>query len=199
VYATHDPPVTNPHPGTITYTGFPRTTNPSNFYKACWDTVAPVAGFQSRLEDNGTKSFFVGYNLFKSKYSTRATLGRHTMETRIDLDGNLYLPQVPIPENINITKVYVSQMALPEENVDPVQYISQELQDFFAPFATVLKITLPKWISGHYSKYHLDAHVFLAPLQDEDEITFPVAIPKQDVNGHVRPAFSENYVSLSSI
>ncbi|KAF9307922.1 hypothetical protein BG006_005641, partial [Podila minutissima] len=82
---------------------------------------------------------------------------------------------VPIPESVNITKVYVSRVALPEENVDPDQYISQGLQEFFAPFATVLKITLPKWISGHYSKYHLDAHVFLAPLQDEDEITFPEA------------------------
>ncbi|KAF9308876.1 hypothetical protein BG006_005249, partial [Podila minutissima] len=95
------------------------------------------------------------------------------MEAPINFGRNWYLPQVPIPKSVNITKVYVSQVALPEENIDPDQYISQGPQEFFTPFAMVPKSMFPKLISGHYSKYHLDAHVFLAPLQDEEEITFP--------------------------
>ncbi|KAF9316745.1 hypothetical protein BG006_003483, partial [Podila minutissima] len=78
------------------------------------------------------------------------------METPINFGRNWYLPQVPIPESVNITKVYVSQVALPDENVNPDQYISQGLQEFFTHLVMVLKITLPKLISGHCSKYHLD-------------------------------------------
>ncbi|KAG0008937.1 hypothetical protein BGZ82_004334, partial [Podila clonocystis] len=36
-----------------------------------------------------------------------------------------------------------------------------------------LKISLPKVVSGRYVKYHLDVHVFLAPLKDQQEIIFP--------------------------
>src|ERR1700743_3148405 len=35
IYATHYPPVTNPYPNTITYTGLPRTASPSDFHNAC--------------------------------------------------------------------------------------------------------------------------------------------------------------------
>ena len=173
IYATHFPPVTNPHPNTVTYTGLPRNINPSDFHNACWDTVAPLSGFKARLEDNGTKSFFMGYDLNNTNFDTREDLDRHVMATPVKFGGNTYLPQVPVPESINITKIYVSEATLPKEKCDPDQFISNGLLSYFTTFATVLKVTLPKVVSGHYVKYHFDAHVFLAPLPGMQEIVFP--------------------------
>ncbi|KAG0063743.1 hypothetical protein BGZ92_005923 [Podila epicladia] len=151
IYATHNLPVTNPLPNSITYTGLPRTVNPSDFHNACWDSVAPLSGYKTRTEENGTKSFFIGYDLVKTDFETKEELDYYVLKTPVNFAGNQYLPQIPVPENINITKIYVSEMALP----------------------TILKITLPKLVSGHYVKYHLDAHVFLAPLKGQQEIVFP--------------------------
>ncbi|KFH72132.1 hypothetical protein MVEG_02425 [Podila verticillata NRRL 6337] len=173
IYATHYPPVTNPYPNTITYTGLPRTANPSDFHNACWDAVAPLSGYRARSEDNGTKSFFIGYDLNKTDFDTRAELDRFVLKTPINFAGNQYLPQVPIPENVNITKIYVSEVSLPTEKCDVDLFISNGLVSYFSEFATVLKITLPKVVSGQYIRYHFDAHVFLAPLKGQQEISFP--------------------------
>ncbi|KAG0010571.1 hypothetical protein BGZ82_003395 [Podila clonocystis] len=106
-YATHNPPVTNPFPGTVTYTGFPHDTNARAFHNACWDTVAPVSGYQAQREDNGTKSIFIGYNLNATQYNTKAEFDQYIMSTPINFGGQRYLPQVPIPANIDISKVYI--------------------------------------------------------------------------------------------
>ena len=180
IYATHYPPVTNPYPNTITYTGLPRTASPSDFHNVCWDTVAPLSGYRSRAEDNGTKSFFIGYDLNKTDFQTRAEFDQYALKTPVNFAGNQYLPQIPIPENVNITKIYVSEVSLPTEKCDVDLFISNGLVSYFSEFATVLKITLPKVVSGQYIRYHLDAHVFLAPLKGQQEIAFP-AISKDNM------------------
>lgn len=81
------------------------------------------------------------------------------MATPVKFAGNTYFPQVPIPESVNITKVYVSEATLPKEKCDPDQFIGNGLLSFFTTFAIVLKATFPKLVSGHYVKYYLDAHV----------------------------------------
>jgi hypothetical protein len=173
IYATHYPPVTNPRPNTIIYTGLPHTANPSDFHNACWDTITPVSGYRAQVEENGTKSVFIGYDLIKTDFETKAELDRYVLKTPVIFAGNQYLPQVSIPENVNITKIYVSEVALPASKCDVDTFISYGLFSYFSTFATVLKITLPKLVSGQYIKYHLDAHVFLAPLEGQQEIVFP--------------------------
>ncbi|KAG0007867.1 hypothetical protein BGZ82_005049, partial [Podila clonocystis] len=106
-------------------------------------------------------------------FETRAELDHFVLKTPVNFAGNQYLPQIPIPENVNITKIYVSEVALPTERCDPDLFISNGLVSYFSTFATVLKVTLPKVVSGQYVKYHLDAHIFLAPLKGHQEIDFP--------------------------
>ena len=115
IYATHFPPVTNPHPDTVTYTGFPRNTNPSDFHNACWDTVAPC--LDSRLDWKiMAQSRFSWDTTSTTRISTlEKILIEHVMATPVKFGGNTYLPQVPIPENVNITKIYVSEATLPKE------------------------------------------------------------------------------------
>ncbi|KAG0072050.1 hypothetical protein BGZ92_004139, partial [Podila epicladia] len=137
------------------------------------DTIAPLSGYRARSETNGTRSFFVGYDLNKTEFETRADIDRFVMKTPVSFAGNQYLLQVPMPENVNITKIYVSEVALPSEKCDVDLFISNGLVRYFSKSATVLKITLPKVVSGQYVKYHFDAHVFLAPLKSQQEITRP--------------------------
>ncbi|KAF9310315.1 hypothetical protein BG006_004866, partial [Podila minutissima] len=140
IYATHFPPVTNPHPNTVTYTGLPRNINPSDFHNACWDTVAPLSGFKARLEDNGTKSFFIGYDLLKTDFETKAELNHYVLKTPVNFAGNQYLPQIPIPENVNITKIYVSEVALPTSHYVKYHF---DAHVFLAPLKGQQEIVFP--------------------------------------------------------
>ncbi|KAG0273821.1 hypothetical protein BGZ96_004643, partial [Linnemannia gamsii] len=153
------------HTPTLSPTQASRNTNPSDFHNACWDSVAPLSGFKSRLEDNGTKSFFMGYDLNNTDFDTREDIDPHVMATPVEFAGNNYLPQVPIPENVIITKVYVSE------------------------------VTLPKLVSGHYVKYYIDAHVFLAPLPDKVEIVFP-AKATDDMNLDTSAALAQVFKKI---
>ncbi|KAF9213600.1 hypothetical protein BGZ59_005121 [Podila verticillata] len=107
--------------------------------------VSASAWLQSRNDNTNRNT-----NLNKTEFETWAELNQYVLKTPVSFAGNQYLPQVPIPENIDITKVYVSEVALPTKKYYPPQNrVSQ------------------------YVRYYFDAHVFLAPLKGQQEITFP--------------------------
>ncbi|KAG0337123.1 hypothetical protein BG005_004139, partial [Podila minutissima] len=149
------------------YTGLPRNTNMSEFNDVCWDTICPTLGQTLDNEEDGTKTISIVYNPFVPGGPSQIDLRQRILTTPIVYQGQVYLAQLPTPDHVQITKIYVRNMDL-SWTMTREKYIQKGLLDVFGQFGKVVKITLPIWRNSKnvHERYHLDAHVFLILEQD---------------------------------
>ncbi|KAF9014714.1 hypothetical protein BGZ52_006421 [Haplosporangium bisporale] len=170
-YASHRPPLSNPISCATMYTGLPRNTNMSDFNSACWGTIGPTLGQAQDTDESGTKTVSIVYNPFIPNGPTKDELRQRIINTPIVYQGQQFIAQLPTPDHVQITKVYVRNMDL-SWTMTREAYIREGLMEVFSKFGKVVKITLPIWRNSKnvHERYHLDAHVFLSLDQDVETL-----------------------------
>ncbi|KAF9273690.1 hypothetical protein BGZ68_001287 [Mortierella alpina] len=176
-YASHDPLPQALSPDAFLYTGLPKHTNPSLFGQACSMTGYKVLGCcPTRMEPGQkTSSFEVVYGIARDDDGDILDVETHfdaIMATPVVFQGKQYNPQTPVPEHIQISRVYVRGLQL-RSTVERDPHIRDGLLELFSSFARVVKITIPILELGAYEHYNCDAHVFLLPKAGTNRIVRP--------------------------
>ncbi|KAF9976519.1 hypothetical protein BGZ75_000220 [Mortierella antarctica] len=122
-----------------------------------------------------TSSFEVVYGIARDDDGDILDVEAHfdaIMATPVVFQGKQYHPQTPVPEHIQISRVYVRGLQL-RSTVERDPHIRDGLLELFSSFARVVKITIPILELGEYEHYNCDAHVFLLPKTGMNRIVRP--------------------------